>query len=177
MRTARTLLALLLPLTISMIRADSHPKPSFSSPVVDLGIVVRDLDRSVAFYRDVLGCKELDGFDVAPAFAADLGLTDRLGLEVRVLSPGGEGRRTRLKLMSFPQRTGATTDQTFIHSSLGFSYLTFRVADLDASVAALRKARVKLEGKTPLELGSGDSILVCRDPDGNFVELIGPYKG
>jgi len=43
--------------------------------------------------------------------------------------------------MAFPDAPVKKTDQKFIHSSLGFSYLT-----------------------------------VYRDPDGNFIELIGPMK-
>ena len=176
MTTARhlPLACLLLIPVVPFMNAEEENAPGFSSPVVDLGIVVSDLEQSVEFYKEVLGCKELDGFSVPAAFGSDLGLSDHQPLKVRVLTPGEGEHRTRLKLMSFPERRGVRTDQTFIHSSLGFSYLTFRVTDLDASIARLREARVKLEGKSPLPLGNGVHILLCRDPDGNFVELIGP---
>jgi hypothetical protein len=38
----------------------------------------------------------------------------------------------------------------------------------------LRKAKVKLEGKSPVDLGGGNQLATVRDPDGNFIELIGP---
>ena len=38
--------------------------------------------------------------------------------------------------------TGAGPDQKFIHSTLGISYLTLRVTDMDASLARLAEAKV-----------------------------------
>ena len=38
---------------------ESSTGPVFSSPVLDLGMVVQDLDASAAFYGKVLGCKEV----------------------------------------------------------------------------------------------------------------------
>ena len=63
----------------------------------------------------------------------------------------------------------------FIHSSLGFSYLTIFVNDMDAAVERAKKAGVML-GKTPSKLGGSNYLTVYRDPDGNFIELIGPMK-
>ena len=155
---------------------EADAPPVFASSVVDLGIVVSDLDKSVAFYKEALGCQEARGFSVPGNFAGRLGLSDNHGLTVRVLTPGDGAAKTRLKLMAFPEAAGAKTDQRFIHSSLGFSYLTFQVTDLSASIAKLKKAKVKMVGESPMPLGGGRFIVLCRDPDGNFVELIGPMN-
>ena len=148
--------------------------PVFSTPAADLGIVTVDLEKSANFYKDVLGCTEVNGFDVPAAFATSLGLVDNHSLSVRVFTLGEGKVRTQLKLMSFPKANGKKTDQSFIHSSVGFSYLTLHVSDLTASIERLKKANVKLEGKTPVPLGGKNALVVCRDPDGNFIELIGP---
>ena len=47
---------------------------------------------------------------------------------------------------------------------------------MDACFARLKKAGVKLLGKTPASLGGKNKLTVFRDPDGNFIELIGPSK-
>lgn len=167
------LLALSLALTSQSINA-AESEGVFSKPSADLGIVVGDLDKSATFYKEVLGCQEVQGFSVPAEFATSLGLVDNHSLKVRVLVLGEGQVRTQLKLMSFPNAQGKKTDQTFIHSSVGFSYLTLHVSDLNASIERLKKAKVKLEGKTPVPLGGGNALVVCRDPDGNFIELIGP---
>ena len=56
------------------------------------------------------------------------------------------------------------------------SYITIRVADMADALARLKKAKVKLLGETPASLGGNTRITVFRDPDGNFVELIGPLN-
>ena len=79
----------------------------------------------------------------------------------------------------FPYTTlfrSAQQHQKYIHSTLGVSYLTLFVTDMDAAVARLKKANVRLLGKTPAALGGKTKITVVHDPDGNFIELIGPSK-
>ena len=160
----------------SVISQDAEKKEVFSSPVMDLGIVVADLEKSAKFYTEVLGCKEVKGFSAPAAFATSIGLVDNLDVTARVFVLGQGEKQSRIKMMSFPKADGKKSDQSFIHSSLGFSYLTLHVTDLDASIGRLEKAGVKLLGDTPVALGGNNALLVCRDPDGNFIELIGPRK-
>ena len=167
-------LSLIVGLLFSIPSATADDAPVFSSAAADLGIVASDLEKSVAFYRDVIGCTEVKGFSVPPAFATSLGLVDQQAVTARVLVLGEGKTQTKLKLMEFPAAGGKKSDQKFIHSSFGFSYLTLHVNDLNASIERLKKAGVKLEGQTPVPLGGNNALLVCRDPDGNFVELIGP---
>ena len=47
---------------------------------------------------------------------------------------------------------------------------------MDAAVERAKKAGVKMLGKTPSKLGGSNYLTVYRDPDGNFIELIGPMK-
>ncbi|MCR9200111.1 MAG: ankyrin repeat domain-containing protein [Planctomycetaceae bacterium] len=76
--------------------------------------------------------------------------------------------------MAFPDAPGAKPDQRFIHSTLGFRYLTLFVNDMDAAVERARKAKIKLSGRTPAKVGGNNLLTVFKDPDGNFIELIGP---
>jgi predicted enzyme related to lactoylglutathione lyase len=79
-------------------------------------------------------------------------------------------------MMAFPKAQGKKPDQEFIHSTLGVSYLTLFVTDMDAVMIRLKKAGVKTLGKTPASIGGPNFLTVFRDPDGNFIELIGPSK-
>ena len=180
-RTLSTLalLSSLFTLAASPAHAEEGAKEAktFSSAVADIGIVVKDLEKSAKFYTSVLGLTEVKGFSVPAEKTTEFGLTDNQPATVRVFvldesaKPG-----TKLKIMSFPDAPGAQQDQKFIHSTLGVSYLTFFVTDMDAAVDRLAKAKVKLLGKTPAPLGGPNRLTVFRDPDGNFIELIGPSK-
>ena len=163
-------------LTPDTAAAGPDGKATFSSVTVDIGMVAADLETSAKFYTEALGLKETKGFTASAEKATAFGLTDNHEAVIRVFILGeGEGA-TRLKLMSFPNAPGAKPDQKFIHSTIGVSYLTLRVTDMDAALARLKAAKVELLGETPASLG-GDNFLTCvRDPDGNFIELIGPMK-
>ncbi|MEX1026615.1 MAG: VOC family protein [Candidatus Paceibacterota bacterium] len=152
----------------------------FARTTIDLGCVVSDVDAAVKFYTQAIGFKELDGFDVPGDFATRAGLTDRQPLSIRVLVLGKNETATKLKLMQVPGSESKSSDNATIHSQLGFSYLTIYITDMDAAVARLEKAGVKIVGEGPVELpadlGAGIYLAVVRDPDGNLIELVGPKK-
>ncbi len=158
----------------------AQSKSEFASATIDLGVVVSDLDKSLAFYTDAIGFTETTGFSVPADFCADAGLTDSLALDIRVLVLGEGNSATKLKLMAVPGAANRKSDNSFIHSQLGYSYLTIYVADADATLARLKQAGAKpvAKGPVPLPEGfpAGMTLTVVRDPDGNLIELIGPSK-
>ncbi len=153
-----------------------EPSPVFSKTTFDLGIVVSDLDKAATFYKDVIGMTEVKGFTAPAQVATDFGLTDNQAVVVRKFVMADVKDAPALKLMSFPKVEVSKPKQKYIHSSLGFSYLTLFVHDMGAAVARAEKAGVKLAGKTPAKAGAKNYLTVYKDPDGNFIELIGPAK-
>jgi catechol 2,3-dioxygenase-like lactoylglutathione lyase family enzyme len=155
-------------------------KSDFTSGTIDLGVVVTNVEKSVKFYTEVIGLKELPGFSVPGDFCADAGLTDKQSLTIRVLSLSDDPKATKLKLMSVPGANSKPVDNAFVPSQLGYRYLTIHVTDGDAALARLKKAGVKplAKGPVPLPAGlpAGNALTVVRDPDGNLVELVGPKK-
>jgi lactoylglutathione lyase len=146
----------------------------FSKPVLDLGIVVRDAEKSARFYTEVIGCTEVPGFSVTPELGRKIGLIDGHATKVRVFALGEGNLATRIKILSFPDAPGKLADQSFIHSTYGFRYLTIYVTSADRALERLKKAGVKTLGETPVALGDNVRLIVVKDPDGNFIELIGP---
>jgi|SaaInlV_100m_DNA_4_1039707.scaffolds.fasta_scaffold19675_1 lactoylglutathione lyase len=154
-----------------------HAEPAkFAKGVVDIGMVAEDIERTSRFYKEVVGLKEVKGFEASAEKATSFGLTDNQPAKIRVFVLGDSPDSSRLKIMSFPKRPGVRPDQKFIHSSIGISYLTLRVADMGDALARLKKHKVKLLGQTPAPLGGKMRITVFHDPDGNFIELIGPLN-
>jgi len=153
---------------------------AFPRTTIDLGCMVSDIDASARFYTDGIGFRELPGFAVDAALAADAGLTDTKPLAIRVFVLGDGESATKLKLMQVAGTEPRTGDTEFIHSHTGFRYLTIMVADTDAALARLAKVGAKPIAKSPIalpdHLGKGLFLTCVRDPDGNLVELIGPKK-
>jgi lactoylglutathione lyase len=173
-------LPLALSLALSCLVALAAEPEAFPRTTIDLGCVVTDLDKSVRFYTEGIGFREVTGFEVPAGLATDAGLTDARPLSIRVLVLGDDATATKLKLMQVAGTLPRTGDTDFIHSHTGFRYLTIMVADTDAAFARLEKLGVKPVAKGPValpdSLAPGLHLTCVRDPDGNLVELIGPRK-
>lgn len=153
---------------------EDESKSIFSDTTMDLGMVVSDLDASLEFYTDVVGLSRTGGFSVPGNICKDAGLTDGHDLKITVLTPNGDANGTNLKLMTVPGADSKASDNEYIHSQLGFSYLTFYVADLDAAIARAKSAGAEFAGAEATRVGGNNSLSLVRDPDGNIVELVGP---
>lgn len=152
----------------------------FARSTIDLGVVVSDIEKAAAFYTESIGFRELEGFNVDAGFATDTGLTDNQPLSIRVFVLGEDESATKLKLMQVPGVTSAKNKTDSIHAQLGFSYITVFVNDTNAAMERLKKTGVKPLAKGPVALPKGFPegvfLTVVQDPDGNFVELVGPKK-
>ena len=159
-------------MTASLPAADDL---KFSDPLISIGVVVADLDKSVAFYTDVIGMTETGGFEVPGDFASKLGLTDNKTLDVKVLRLEDSPDAPQWKLMSFGGAARAQRSK-HIDGFTGMQYITINVADLTPFVARLKKHGVPLLGETPVSLGENRDFVLVQEPDGTFIELIGPLK-
>lgn len=157
--------------------AVAGPK-DFADKPVDVGVVVSDLDKAAKFYTEAVGLTEVKGFSVTGEFCKKAGLTDGRPLKVRRFKVGDGPKATSIKLMQLPAAKPAAAKTKYIHSQLGFSYLTVFVKDADAALARLKKAgaAVASDGVVPLA-GGGQGLILVRDPDGNLIELIGKVAG
>ncbi len=151
----------------------------FPRTTIDLGVHVSDIHAAADFYANVIGFTEIDGFDVSAESATAAGLTDGRPLTVRVFVLGEGESATRLKLMEIPGVAPTTSDNAYVHSQLGFRYLTIFIDDTNAALRRLRAAGRAPIADGPIPLGddpSGAYLSVVRDPDGNLIELIGPKR-
>ncbi len=148
----------------------------FSKPIIDIGIVVKDSDRTAQFLTNAIGCKEVRGFPVSSEMGRKIGLIDGYATTVRVFVLADIDQATRIKILSFPKLPSRQPRQDFIHSTLGIRYLTLYVKDINRTLQRLKEAKVPLLGETPYDLGGGNVLVAVKDPDGNFLELIGPRR-
>ena len=168
-----TIAVALLALLAGAATAGESP---FTEGAIHVGVVTKDLDASVTFYTDVIGMTKTGGFEVDAEFGKASGLTNGLPLSVTVLRLKDSPDAAQFKLMSF-EKDAKTPKSGHIEDALGMQYVTLMVADLTPFVGRIKAAGVPFLGKTPIPLGdSGNHFVLVQDPDGTFIELIGPMK-
>ncbi|QDV29684.1 Glyoxalase-like domain protein [Planctopirus ephydatiae] len=167
-------------IAVAALQEEKSPETAFSSETIDVGLCVSNMQASIDFYTKAIGFQELPGFSVPADYAQEVGLSDGQVLDVKVLTLGTGPTATRLKLIQFPKVPGARVDQSYIQSTYGIRYLTIHVKDVNASLEKLKQHKVKPIASSPKLLPAGfpEGVGLCnlRDPDGNLVELVGPYR-
>lgn len=134
-----------------------------------VGITVGQLERSLAFYRDLLGLKVI-GLSGDEDVAAVVGLP---GARVRAADlDAGNGQVIELLEYSLAHRGGNAPGP----DAAGSCHFSLQVAELRPALSRLAAAGVTPLGE-PAELSGGGVWQDCtavylRDPDGVIVELI-----
>lgn len=146
----------------------------FSSNLIGVGVVVKDIDSSLFFYLNVIGMRKVGEFDVEAEFAKTSGLSNGVPFHVDVLKLVDSPDANVWKLMSFG-KDAAHPMPTYIQDDNGMQYITINVNSLEPFLKRIKKHNVKLLGDTPVALGENHFVLI-QDPDGTIIELIGPLN-
>jgi len=147
----------------------------FSSGLIGVGVVTKDLQKSLDFYLNVIGMTKVGEFDVDADFGKSSGLTDKVAFHVDVLKLEDSPDANQWKLMSFGKE-GTHPMPTYIHDDTGMQYITINVNSLDPFLKRIKKHGIQLMGDTPIPLSETDHFVLIQDPDGTIVELIGPLN-
>ncbi len=155
----------------------SQAQSEFSSNTIGIGVVVSDLERSLAFYTDVIGLKKVGGFDVDEDFAKRSGLTGGPPIKVVTLKLEDKPEATEWKVISFGKKAPDPLPK-YIQDIVGMRFITINVTNLKPFLKRIKKHGVKLLGETPIPLGSSGEkhFVLVSDPDGILIELIGPME-
>lgn len=157
-------------------REDEPPATeSFYRPDISIGVVVRDLSKSMAFYQEVIGMQKTGDFTVDGSFATRSGLTGGPPMKVTIMKLVSSTYAPEYKLM---QITGAGENQAtnFIQEQNGLRYITLQVENITPFIDRIKAHGIEFQGETPLPLDNGNTFVLVRDPDGIFIEIIGPAK-
>jgi catechol 2,3-dioxygenase-like lactoylglutathione lyase family enzyme len=131
------------------------------------GISVSDMERSLAFYRDVLGLRLVMDLDVDrhPGLDEVVGMQDAVG-RVVFLRAGD----TLVELWCYAEPEGRPLPPTHRPADRGVTHVAFEVDDVDAVHQAVTQAGYRANS-APVDLGLHKTCYV-RGPDGEFVELL-----
>lgn len=122
---------------------------------IDIGIVIKDSDASLKFYRDTLGFNHVGDMPQANG-----GVMHRLlcgTTLVKLVRPGA------------PLANNAAPGG--IQGAYGYRYWTISVSNLEEITKTCEDAGYKVTVQ-PREIRPGVSISMVEDPDGNWVEFL-----
>ena len=123
--------------------------------IISVRYMVDDVDKSIAFYTELLGFEVLTSFP--PAFA------DVKRGNLRLLLSGPKSSAGR------PMADGARPGPG------GWNRIHFIVDDIESEVDRLRGAGATF--RNDVVVGQGGKQILLQDPSGNFVELFQPANG
>jgi catechol 2,3-dioxygenase-like lactoylglutathione lyase family enzyme len=121
---------------------------------IDLGIVVSDIEKALAFYRDFLGLP----------YERSLPMSKTTTLHF--LKAGA----TSIKLWELTEPPSGAGTTWPLDAQLGMRYITLSVSNLEEVVDGAGDGVKVLMGAT--DLMPGVKIAMLADPDGNAVELL-----
>ncbi len=131
------------------------------------GFVVRDLDSSLAFYRDVVGMSYVNGAEREGGPISQVVGYENTHLKFALLATD-EGHQLELLQYINPHAEERPTEE---RSVLGATHLAFDVDDIDQVYSELvSRGAVGLSG--PVQVAPGKRVCYMQDPDHNWIELV-----
>lgn len=140
------------------------------------GLVVRSLARSLEFYRDLLGLRELSrAVETGPFIEALVGLPEAELEWVKLRAEDG----TLVELLQYRShlRPGDGAGEV---CATGRVHLAFTVRDVDALHRALAERGLACKHPPLLSVDGRCKVMYCSDPDNvdlEFVEQVPPPQG
>ena len=167
---------MLLPLLLCALAAGQAP---VATAVDAVGITVRDLDRSVRFFTEVLQCDQVGEDERAGAEEERL----RGVFGVRVRTARLRLGREQIELSEFLAPRGRAIPEDARSNDRWFQHLAIVVRDMDQAYAWLRRHKVEHASSGPQRLpdwnaaAGGIRAFYFKDPDGHVLEVIWFPKG
>ena len=140
-----------------------------------IGIAVKDMERSLAFYRDTLGASvALDLVMDLPEFGSGVGISNAKARIVFLQIPE---MPSQLELIQYTSPSATNIDAGSSSDAVGRIHAALQVADIRRTYDALRAKGVQFVSKPSIfpsdhPVLGGVGFCYFRDPDGALLELI-----
>ena len=137
------------------------------------GITVSDLERSLSFWRDVLGFELSHRAHQSGTLASEI--TGVAGAEISLAVVKAPGHK--IELLQYHAPPGRKLKSEFRPCDVGAAHVALTVDNLDAVIDKIAAAGWKAGGKPQtLTMGpnAGKRVVYVRDPDGTTIEFMQP---
>ena len=132
------------------------------------GIVVRDIDKSLHFYKDLLRLRVRKDLDESGDYLDKI--LKLKGMKVRTIKLAPERGEGLIELLFFGSRGGGSRKMKA--DSIGLTHVAFEVEDLDKEYLRLKKNGVRFNAPPQYSPDGYAKVTFCKDPDGVLIELV-----
>ncbi len=170
-------LAALALVTASTVHGQAPPAPAGAiTGVGNFSHIVADIDRSLAFYRDVIGLEVAQPRGEFSPNPAIMNLGNTPGAQSRIATLRVPGSQLGVELIEYKDIDRQPVRPRF--QDPGAANLILTVRDVTAIVARVKGSagRIQTLSGVPAVIPSGAQVVFVQDPDGFFVELAQPAK-
>jgi len=138
---------------------------------VDVGVVVSDTVRSLAFYTKVLGMKRVGTWHSSREMPTTI--NSGRAFDVIDLNLDCEGYVLKYKLNKtegniHKDTTASSATESYSFEKLGTRYLTINVKNVDPFIVRIKENNIKFKMVT---LPNGYRVVLLHDPDGALLEI------
>src|SRR3989344_15470 len=134
-----------------------------------LSFTVSNLDKSVKFYRDVLGIKVLDISPRDEKFSEKVTGIQKARLRIAYL----EGKNCSVELVQYLSPRGKKIDTATCN--IGSAHICFNLKNFGEFMGRMKKNKVRMAGEPqmiPAGPNKGRLVVYAKDPDSNNLEFI-----
>jgi lactoylglutathione lyase len=145
---------------------------SFITGVGNYSHIVADLDKSLAFYRDVIGLQPGAPPQAFSGNPAIMKLGNTVGAQSRYVALTVPGSAIGVEIIEYKDIARTPAHPRF--QDPGAANLSLRVRDFDAVAERIKKApgaKILSAGGVPATIGNGGKVMFLQDPDGFVIEL------
>lgn len=176
-RRARLLLQLagVLWLVSATAPAQTAAEPGLITGIGNFSHIVASLDRSIQFYRDVIGL-ELESAPRVFSGTEAMKVGNTPGAQSLFATLKVPGSAMGVEVIEYKVIDRVPAQPRF--QDPGAANLILTVRDIDAIVARAKKAgaHINSAGGVPATVPGGSRVIFVQDPDGFFVELVQPAQ-
>lgn len=139
-----------------------------------LNIVVRDMERSLAFYVGLLGLRVIYEVELNGAWIEQVAGLANVSARCVFVQPSGGG--ARFELLEYQTPSGVALREDSLANTVGLRHVAFEVDDLDGLHQRLSDAGVRFVSPpvtVPFNVVGNirKRLCYCYDPDGVIVEI------
>ena len=132
------------------------------------GIVVTDMERSLEFYRDIMGLKPVIDFTEKGQFIDTISNAGGIDLRMVKLIAEDGGMIELLHYVSHPQ---PNRGENKLYET-GPTHVAFTVDDVDKTYAQWSAKGVTCNSEPVMAPDGKAKVFFCQDPDGTYLEIV-----
>ena len=132
------------------------------------GIVVTDMQKSLKFYKDILGMKVIKDFKEKGGYIDGISGLSGVNLHmVKLIVDDG----SMIELLQYISHPGKVNARKRI-CDIGCSHIAFTVENIEKDYRRLLKHGIKFNSPPMVSPDGYAKVAFCHDPDGTAIELV-----